>query len=340
MTARADLLAEIEANPIKHAPKFLEDDCTPEKLAIDLSNHQESLAIISSEGGNVEAFLGIRYGNGGSNLDLALKAYSGDALKVSRISRPPVELARPRLAVGLCIQPETMDKLRGNSELIGRGLLARFLIAIPRSPVGERRSDTPAPDAEIESQFQGMMRSSIEGTIALDTGERFLSFSPEAWETFRREIVDHLEPRLGLRGDLYAIQGWAGKLSGAMARLIGIVHLAEGQSGDVSPATVQKVLPMKDYLIAHARAFFEGIAGSDAGMGIRFQEWLRKDRLTRFTERDLYRRFPKIQDSARRGLFLDEVEARGLARQVETERLSGPGRRGSTTWEINPRLMQ
>lgn len=56
-----------------------------------LAEHGECMAWLSSEGGVFDLLQG-RYSNGIPNLDLVLKAHSGDAERVDRGSRPPVFL--------------------------------------------------------------------------------------------------------------------------------------------------------------------------------------------------------------------------------------------------------
>ncbi len=75
--------AELEANlpKIPTVPQLWTSDATPEKLGSMLHEQEECMAWLSSEAGIFELLQG-RYSNKISNLDLVLKAHSGDAERV------------------------------------------------------------------------------------------------------------------------------------------------------------------------------------------------------------------------------------------------------------------
>ncbi|KAF0138493.1 MAG: hypothetical protein FD153_1284, partial [Rhodospirillaceae bacterium] len=137
-------VATIEANlpDIPHVPQLWTSDATPERLGMLLADNAEVMAWLSSEGG-VFDLLGGRYSNGIPNLDLVLKAHSGDPERVDRTGRPPVFLAHPLLTIGLSPQPEVLRGLSEKPGFRGRGLLARFLYFFPLSPLGYRALTAP-----------------------------------------------------------------------------------------------------------------------------------------------------------------------------------------------------
>ncbi|HKL22725.1 MAG TPA: DUF3987 domain-containing protein, partial [Tichowtungia sp.] len=75
----ADIAAQIEADlpEIPVAPLLWTSDATPEKLGTLMAEHGEAMAWMSSEGGIFDLLQG-RYSGGIQNLDLVLKAWSGD----------------------------------------------------------------------------------------------------------------------------------------------------------------------------------------------------------------------------------------------------------------------
>src|SRR5262249_42495263 len=94
-----------------------------------------------------------------------------------------------------------------------------------------------------------------------------LRFSPQADDALR-EFETWLEPQLAQGEELSHLAGWANKLPGAVARLAGILHMAdevgkgEGQQV-ISVPTVQAAVRLgKNYLLPHAQAAF-GLMGAD-----------------------------------------------------------------------------
>lgn len=136
------LVAELEALPVVVAPRLVADDITPEKVAVLMAQHGERIALLSAEGGVFGIMAGRYQPNSSPNLDVFLKAHSGDRLTVDRIGRSPVRLEKPALTIGLAVQPDVIRRLADTPEFRGRGLLARFLYALPDSLVGSR--DQPA----------------------------------------------------------------------------------------------------------------------------------------------------------------------------------------------------
>ena len=62
---------------------------------------------MSTEGGLFETLAG-RYSQGVLNIDVYLKGFSGDPLRIDRISRPPQYVPKPVLTLGLTVQPEVI----------------------------------------------------------------------------------------------------------------------------------------------------------------------------------------------------------------------------------------
>jgi hypothetical protein len=104
-----ELDALLSGKPEIRAPKLIADDCTAEALAKVLAENYESMALFSSEGGPFEVLAG-RYSDG-PNLELHLKAHSGDPHIVDRISRAPIVLRSPLLVVCMTVQPVVIHGL-------------------------------------------------------------------------------------------------------------------------------------------------------------------------------------------------------------------------------------
>ncbi len=98
--------------------------------------------MISAEGGIFDTIAG-RYSSNIPILDVWLKGHAGDPLRVDRKGRAPEYVQRPALTLCLMIQPVTLSAIARNEMFRGRGLLARFLFALPPSKVGHRRAGAP-----------------------------------------------------------------------------------------------------------------------------------------------------------------------------------------------------
>ena len=128
--AREAAALEAELPEIPFQPQIWTSDATPERLGALLAEQGECMAWLSSEGGVFDLLQG-RYSNGIPNLDLVLKAHSGDPERVDRGSRPAVYLRSPRLSIGLSPQPDVLRGLASKPGFRGRGLLGRILYLLP-----------------------------------------------------------------------------------------------------------------------------------------------------------------------------------------------------------------
>ena len=81
--AREAAALEAELPEIPFQPQIWTSDATPERLGALLAEQGECMAWLSSEGGVFDLLQG-RYSNGIPNLDLVLKAHSGDPERVDR----------------------------------------------------------------------------------------------------------------------------------------------------------------------------------------------------------------------------------------------------------------
>ena len=133
------------------------DDVTPEVLANKLKEQDESLAIISSEGGIFDIISGAY--SKIVNIDILLKAYSGDFVRVDRIGRESISLKKPKLTILLMVQPKVLETIMNNSIFAGRGLNARFLYSIPNSKVGTRKLTTKPIDEDTKEAFYKLINS-------------------------------------------------------------------------------------------------------------------------------------------------------------------------------------
>jgi len=337
-----ELAQEIERTRVPALPRLIADDVTPEALASLIAEHGR-MAVMSAEGGIFETLAG-RYTNGVPNFDVFLKGHAGDPLRIDRKGRPPEFVRSPALTLGMAIQPDVLRGLTGKPGFRGRGLLGRFLYAVPVSPLGSRDVDPPSVSDGVKSRYFACMMRLLELPFAEEDGEPAaypLRFSGEA----RRHMVEFsrwLEPRLGEDGDLGHMADWGGKLAGAVARMAALFHCAD-RAGNVTPwredvqaASVDAAIHVAEYLIPHARAAY-GEMGQDetADAAQRIIRWLERAQAETFTKREL---FEGVKGSFRRVEALEEPLATLAAHGYIRQRQAAEKRRGrpSDVYDVHP----
>ena len=169
-------------------PRLFVDDCTPERLASLMVEQGERIAVFSDEGGVFDILAG-RYSKGIPNLDLWLKGHSLSTVRVDRAdrSRQPVMLNRPHLTVGVSPQPDVLESLKDKPGFRGRGLLARFLYGLPKSPLGHRTLDPHAVPSEVERQYRIGIRRLIEVDLKRRIEIGLSASAYDEWKGFQRE---------------------------------------------------------------------------------------------------------------------------------------------------------
>ena len=112
----------------KRERKLWVSDCGSEALGRALDDNDETLFSYSSEAGAaLKVALG-KYTDGKGDFDLLLSGYSGDSVRVDRITRKSLELTSPCLSLFWLVQGVVLRDLCGNPEAVERGLTARPLI--------------------------------------------------------------------------------------------------------------------------------------------------------------------------------------------------------------------
>ncbi|MGH3266900.1 MAG: YfjI family protein, partial [Trebonia sp.] len=212
----------------------------PEAAASLLAEQRGRLAIISAEGGIFDIIAG-RYSNV-PNMDLWLKGHSGDPLKVDRKGRPPEYIRRPALTLGLMIQPTVLHTIAANREFRGRGFLARILYACPVSKVGRRKIAPKPADPIITKRYEAEIAALAAG-MAEWAGDPAVLVLTETAHKAMIAIEEAVEPTLAGDGELAPLADWGAKYVGAIARIAGILHLAEHgpDTGPTTPVTAQTI---------------------------------------------------------------------------------------------------
>ena len=316
--------------------RLIADDTTPEALISLLAENNGKMAIISSEGGIFDIAAG-RYSDG-LNIDVFLKAYSGDTIRVDRKGRASEYVNDPALTMLLTIQPSVLSTVMDNPAFRGRGLVARFLYSLPVSTVGGRRFEVMPVPQEVSRNFTDLVRR----LLAIPDGEeRIITLSPEAYEIFKEQFND-LEPRLV--DELESIEDWAGKFIGNTLRIAGIlhcfIHVENADKVPISGETMRNAQEIANYYLEHAKAAFK-IMGLYDSQEVKDAKYILKKLLncgeTEISKRDLFRlcdgRMANMEEMAP---GLHELISRG---HIRIEKVPTGGRPTERVY-INPEALE
>ena len=294
LTAEAVAVSEMaDAIVVPVPPRLLADDVTAEAVASLLAEQGGRLAILSAEGDLFDLMAGRYSANHAGNFGVFLKSWAGDDLRVDRKGRPPEHVEKPALTLGLAVQPEVLTTIARQPGFRGRGLLARFLYAMPPTNVGSRLTNTAPVPEDIEHRY-GTELAALTTTLAELEESATLNLSPAASMCFER-FEASLEPRLHpTTGDLGHIADWGAKLVGHTARIAGLLHLAthlrDGWASPIRSATVRAAIDIADYLAIHALAVFEFMGADPIVADAKsIVEWLECTGDKTFTRRECHR---------------------------------------------------
>ena len=337
-----DAAVALERLVVPPEPRLFTSDVTSEALGSLLADHGGRFAVLSPEGGVFDQMAGL-YNKGLPNPDVFLKGHAGDTIRVDRRGRPSDHVERPALTLCLAVQPNSLIAVHGNPSLSGRGLLERFLFAIPPSKVGRRAVDPPAVPAEVRGRYERSIEAIATSRDELDATDSgvVLSLSPDAAAAFRAFRIE-LEERRGPDGDLAYLATWASKLDGATARLAGLLHVArhfaDGFGRPVEADSMTGAIELARYLVPHARIAFD-LMGADVHRddARAVLEWIQRERLELFTRRQALRslqaRFPNVTTLKP---ALELLENHGYIR--DADRTAGVPGRPSITYNVCPYL--
>ncbi len=343
--------AEIE----QAAPEILSplqlwtSDATPEQLGVLLAANKERMAWLSAEGGLFEIFAG-RYSNGAPNLDLMLKAHSGDSERVNRVGRDPVFLREPLLTIAMSPQPELLRGLTQKPGFRGRGLLARFLYFLPPSPLGYRSLEGPPIPEAVAKSYRQSIRAMLDWPEATDVegdARHIVRLSAKA-EAERKAFARHVEALMRPGEDFEQAQDWAGKAPGAAVRLTTVIHgfdhaLDAPWEHEISADTMERATAIMGISALHTLAVFDLMAvDRNVSAATKLWDWTRRKRNRAFSARDAWQGVKGTGGFSRMAdvySALEVLEERGFVRASQQER-DGPGRPKSPMVEVRPDLAE
>lgn len=319
-----ELAAELAQSSEPVLPRLIVDDATSEKLGIMLDEQGGRIASMSPEGGVFDLMAGLYSKSGIPQFGVYLMGHSGDDLVTDRVSRDSVRVKRPALTCAYAMQPAVIEGLAENVAFRGRGLLARFLYAAPRSWIGQRKiAPEPVPHGVREAYHAAVRKlGSLEGEHVLKLSQE-ASAALRAWET-------EVEGMLGDGGSMELMRDWGAKLVGATLRLAAVMHCVKfGPTTPVGGPTFAAAVSVARYLVPHAEAVLHMMAGKDESFdndAHYLLKWIERHGRQEFTKSEAQhhgkRRFPRADDI---DPALTELTRRGYIR-LRPAKATGPGR--------------
>ncbi len=326
---------EEELSKIPNYTRLFADDVTPESLGVLLEAQNGRLSIAEAEGGFF-AILAGRYSKGIPNLDLILKAYNSENVRIDRKGFQPIFIKNPYLTLLFLIQPFLLMNRENGEAFKGRGLDARFLYVMPKSKIGYREYTDIPINSQIEEEYSTMIKSFLD--LPCDIEKPFsLKMTKEA-SIFYTECMNKIEVAMREGNELENMRDWAGK-KGSLARLVGILHCAtykEPQSELISKEIVENAWSMLTYLIAHAKRAYGIMFDTEEVQNInKVLSWIKINNPSKFTIRECHQankgRIKKKEELSR---VLKTLEEHFYIRKAPLP--IGVSGRPSISYEVNP----
>ena len=349
----ADLRDQLDRLQVPVNPRYYTTQATPEAVVALLAKHP-GLAWASSEGSFWDALT--RGYKGWADFDDILLALDGDRIQVDRKTQPPMLVERPALTVVTTTQPVVLEKLaKLPGEIVRRGLVPRFLFIVPRSRIGQAQGNAPAVPARITARYDVEVRRLLElrDAQAGSGGLASQEVAAEALEVCNAWYFSEVEPRLGPGCDLSHMAAFCRKLRDVVPTLAALLRLAdaEGLSGEVRAATMDRAVIIGRYLLGHAQCAW-GMLEVDESVrsakrlwpfAVRGASWSKDHNAQVITRRDLFDR-ARNQTSLKRVADVDEplrlLTEHGYLAAVDPVRPSGrSGRSRSPTLLLNPEAL-
>lgn len=247
-----DKKAEVQSLKKKLTPPTLTcEDVTVERLAILLAANGEQIASLSSDArGVVDNIMG-RYRDGkGTDESIYLKAYSGDSVRVDRVSREPISLTSPCITVLWLIQPDKLETILSSASLNEGGFLPRLLVCHTNCQPQEIGGFSPPRiPAEVSGAYDALIEELLT-TYRLADCPALIRPKPEAEQALIKHH-DELIPRRRVGGDICDVQSYAARWTEQAWRIAVCLHAAKhgvnAASNSLDLETAQRAIRLADW---------------------------------------------------------------------------------------------
>ncbi|GAA0967492.1 DUF3987 domain-containing protein [Actinocorallia libanotica] len=338
---------EAQAIHVPAEPSLFTGNVTIEALSSIMAAQGGRYAVLSPEGEIFDIAAGQYSGSRRPNFGILKSGFTGEAVRVNRVTRKGEDIAHATLTLGICTQPSVLEGLGTIPEFQGQGLLGRILFSLPPSLFGTRRYRDAEPVPEHHTALYTANLSALIRTLHQFTESPLIPFDAEATEGVY-DLLEANELRLHPdTGDLAHMTDWGAKIVGSILRISALLHLAEHTDhgtllhtwqNPITARTLANAREIGDYFAKHAQAAYDAM-GADPTVGDAraVLKWINTTSASRFTSRDVQRgnqhRFKKV---ARIEPALALLEAHGWIRKLPAPASSGRGRPAAITYEVHP----
>lgn len=278
----------VSAQKLSASPRLLIDMPTPEALACELGRQGEALAILEAEGGLWKHRMRAKTD------DIFLKAFTGEAFASDTKTQGSVYLQAPVVSICTLVQPNVLDMVYRDADLVEHGLVPRILpILVP--------SRVPAPypyPAVVPDDLMAWFRKHIRALLAIRRptgrdGERTfhtLTLTPDAkaeFDAYGRDINSQIAA-----GGFDHYRAFGSKLAGHAIRLAGAAHLLKHEVPHGHPIDRDSMIcgmALADFFRRHAAVAFDPTARRGIVVGRKILSWIQRERRIEFKDRDAQR---------------------------------------------------
>lgn len=283
--------ARIAAIEARKPPTYFMDNTTTEALAQETARNNGRMIVMSDEGDLINILSGV-YSSGMKMIDMVLKGHTGGSVRIDRKNSPTIRIPKAYITLLLMVQPYIVDKIMADEELRSRGLNARFLYCMPKTRVGNRNTAEAKPiDPLVDAAYYNTVRSLFQAHVEDVAEPAVLTMTERAQEQF---FIYEAGIEKRLKGDLQNLQDWGNKLSGALLRIAGILHVVKHRETAVhvpiETETIDAAYALAMYFCEYARMVF-----NVNGMDLKFQtcvkilQAIQKDTMNGFSLYEFHR---------------------------------------------------
>ena len=367
MEELSQAVQESQGHRVSKPLKLFSDNITTEKLCSVMEENGDRAAILTTESGLFDLLAGTYSDH--VNIDIFLKAYSGDRVIVERIGRADDRLENPILTMLLMGQNSSLTSLMSNKKFTRRGLTSRFFYSLPESIVGSRPYRTEEIPPESQRAYEDLLRNLLTDSYPVHAENTpLITLSPEA-SLLHQAFYEELEILQGTEYKNYPdMKEWVGKLAGNVLRVAGL--LARAQEAFPYPSiidsfddrafkdddldvfrrysanlvvdrmTMAHAVEIGRYYLCHAGKAFSLMNADLLTADCRYvRDVILEKELFEFSSRTILRECRRFKTKAEILPILQHLEDFGYLIPKETE-YSGRGRPRADSWVVNPLLFQ
>lgn len=266
-----------------------------------------ALGIFSDEGGQMLGGHAMRDESRLHALAAMNNLWQGKPIKRTRAGDGNSLFLGRRNSLHLMVQPAIAARLLGDAEAIGTGLVARLLVAAPRSRPGQRKIE----EREVERwRHDPVLNAALAGYTARlgallqrwphhpDDPQRLeprrlemTDSARAAWIAFHNACQDRVAPG----GDWEAMRSWGEKAPEQAARLAGVLAIMDnGQAETVDSLSMGQAIRLVEWYGAEvARLAGQPMLDAKTLRAAALLEWIKAKGLTRFPLQWAYQGGPK-----------------------------------------------